>query len=260
MPGEVPAATVSHGHLLNGRVHYAQLTNGYRTGIEPVFLAAAVPACPGERVLEAGTGAGAGLLCLHHRVPGVNGIGLEIEPAMAAIAACNITANAAAGLVVLCADVLAPDLHTRLGPGPFDHVFSNPPWHDAGGTRPSGALRARAKVAEDGLLARWIAQLSPRLRPGGSLTLALPTEAAPDALRACGKSGLGSPVLFPLWRRAGQESRIVLVQAIKGGRAGFRLAPGLVLHEGQQFTSAADAVLRGGAALDLRESRSGGGR
>ena len=52
---------VTQGHLLGGRVRYAQPRSGFRSGIEPVLLAAAVPARPGERVLEAGSGAGAAL-------------------------------------------------------------------------------------------------------------------------------------------------------------------------------------------------------
>ena len=69
---------VTEGHLLGGRVRYAQPRVGYRTGIEPVLLAAAVAARAGERVLEAGCGAGAGLLCLAARVPGITGLGVEL--------------------------------------------------------------------------------------------------------------------------------------------------------------------------------------
>ena len=82
------------GGLLDGRVRYDQPVDGYRTGLEPVLLAAAVPARTGQRVLEAGTGAGAGLLCLAARVPGVMGVGIEADADMAALARCNLAANA----------------------------------------------------------------------------------------------------------------------------------------------------------------------
>ncbi|HJS85951.1 MAG TPA: SAM-dependent methyltransferase, partial [Acetobacteraceae bacterium] len=59
---------VTGGTLLGGRVRYAQPAEGFRSGIEPVLLAAAVPARPGECVLEGGSGAGAGLLCLAARI------------------------------------------------------------------------------------------------------------------------------------------------------------------------------------------------
>ena len=53
---------LTEGTLLGGAIRYGQPKTGYRTGIEPIFLAAAVPAHAGNQVLEAGTGAGAGLL------------------------------------------------------------------------------------------------------------------------------------------------------------------------------------------------------
>ena len=58
-------------------------------GIEPVLLAATIPARPGQVVLEGGTGAGAAMLCLAARVPGLRGVGLERQPPLAALAAAN---------------------------------------------------------------------------------------------------------------------------------------------------------------------------
>ena len=37
----------TEGHLLGGRVRYAQPRAGFRSGIEPVLLASFVPARPG---------------------------------------------------------------------------------------------------------------------------------------------------------------------------------------------------------------------
>jgi tRNA1(Val) A37 N6-methylase TrmN6 len=244
-------ADLTQGHLLNGRIDYAQPKDGYRTGIEPVFLAAVVPARPGERVLEAGTGAGAGLLCLTARVAGITGLGIEIEPRMAAVATGNFITNGRSGLGVLTADIrdLAAD-PSRFG-GSFDHAMANPPWHAASGTRSAVALRARAKVAEAGVIANWTRALGQALRYRGSLTLILPARALPEALAALPAAGCGSPRLFPLWPRAGVPARIIILQAIRGGRADFRAAPGLVLHEGAAYTPAAEAVLRDGAGLPL---------
>lgn len=244
-------ADLTRGHLLGGRVDYAQPKDGYRTGIEPVFLAAAISARPGQRVLEAGTGAGAGLLCLAARVAGLSGLGVEIEPRMAAIAAANFRANGATGLTVASADLgeLAGDVG-RLG-GPFDHAMANPPWHAPSGTPSAVPLRARAKIAQAGMIAAWTRALGQTLRHRGSLTLILPARALPEALAALPAAGCGAPRLFPLWPRTGQPARILLLQAIRGGRADLRLASGLTLHEGTAYTPAAEAVLRDGAALPL---------
>ena len=81
------------GYLLGGRVRYAQPRQGFRSGIEPVLLAAAVPARAGERVLEGGTGAGAALLCLAARVPGVHGVGIERDGTLVSLARRNASAN-----------------------------------------------------------------------------------------------------------------------------------------------------------------------
>ena len=56
-------------HLLNGRVALEQPRDGYRVAIDPVFLAAAVPAKSGNKILELGVGTGAAALCLLARIP-----------------------------------------------------------------------------------------------------------------------------------------------------------------------------------------------
>jgi tRNA1Val (adenine37-N6)-methyltransferase len=241
------AEPLTEGTLLGGAIPYAQPAAGYRTGIEPVFLAASVPARAGERVLEAGTGAGAGLLCLAHRVAGLALLGVEIEPAMAAIAAANLAANGRRDSRVITGDICA--LGDALGT--LDHAIANPPWHDDAGSRPLGALKQRAKMASSGLAGAWIAAMAKPLRARGTLTLILPPRAVPESLAALSAAGCGSALLFPLWPKPGREARIVLLQAIKGGRTDFRLLPGLVLHDDVGYTEAAEAILRRGEALAL---------
>lgn len=229
---------VSEGTLLGGRVRYAQPRDGYRTGIEPVLLAASIPARAGQSVLEAGTGAGAALLCLGHRVPGLSGIGVERDTDMAALARRNLTANALP-FAIRCDDV------TRLSGAPLiDHIFANPPWHDPAGTLPEQPRTAEAKHAPAGTLAAWIGALAPMLRPGGTVTLALPASLAGQAIAEFHEAGLARLMLFPLWPRAGRAAKLVLVQARHG--AGLsQVAAGLLLHDRDVYTEAAEAVLRG---------------
>ncbi len=235
------------GTLLGGRVVYDQLQEGHRTGIEPVLLAAAVPARPGERVLEAGIGAGAGLLCLAARVPGVIGIGVEQDAGLAALARANAAANGFDALSVETGDVLALPAGLRV-----DHAMANPPWHLAAGTASPDALRDSAKRARPGLVQDWVAALAARLRPRGTLTLVLPARATAEALAALAAARCGTQALLPLWPGAGREARIVLVQAIRDGRGGSRVLPGLVLHEADgAFTAEAQAILRSGTGLSF---------
>lgn len=235
------------GTLLGGKVAYSQPATGhYRTGIEPVLLAAWVAARPGERVLEAGTGAGAGLLCLWRRVPGIAGTGLELDGSLVALARANAAANGAAALEFLRADVAA----WRCVAGAFDHAFSNPPWHAGDSTPSPQPPKRRAKQAPSGLLASWVGALAAGLRHRGTLTLALPASSLVEAMAALHAARLGSISLLPLWPKAQRPAKLMLLRAIRGGRGGSRLLRGLTLHAADgRYTAEAEAVLRDGQTL-----------
>ncbi len=228
-------------HLLGGRVVHAQPAQGHRTGVEPVLLAAFVPAQPGERVLEGGSGAGAGLLCLRARVA-VTGLGVEIDPALAALATANAASNGFNGLSFVAADL------TEGVEGVFDHAMANPPWH-APGTESPDQAKERAKRAGEGVLAAWARALARPLRHRGTLTWVIAADHVPPALAAFTAAGCGSLTLLPLWPRAGRPAKLVLIQGVKGGRGPFRLLPGLVLHGPDGYTAEAKAILRDGAAI-----------
>ena len=247
MSGDADDATRT-GTLLGGRVAYRQLGLGHRTGIEPVLLAAAVPARAGETVAEGGTGAGAGLLCLAARVPGVAGIGVEADEALAALARRNLAAN---GVVAAVLHDRLPDLAAPLPA--LDHALANPPWFAAADTPSPDLRRALARRQGDaGVLHAWAAVLARPLRRRGTLTLIVPARAHGEALAALAAAGCGGVVLCPLWPRAGREAKIAILRGIKGSRAPARIAPGLVLHAANGgYTVEADAVLRDGAPLRL---------
>src|ERR1700688_2598202 len=112
---------ITTGGLLNGRVAYRQFAAGHRSGFEPVLLAASVPAKAGQVVLEAGTGAGAALLCLAARVPGIAGVGLERDGPTAQLASKNFEINKLHGVFVVQGDVENLPFAARI----FDHVLAN---------------------------------------------------------------------------------------------------------------------------------------
>jgi tRNA1Val (adenine37-N6)-methyltransferase len=254
-PAAASGADVTEDRLLGGRVRLRQpRRGGLRAGIDPVLLAAAVPARPGELVLEAGCGGGAAFLCLAARVPGVVVRAVERDPALAALAAENAMAN---GLGPERAEVLVGEVRdralARAGPRAA-HAFANPPWWP-GGTPPPEPRR-RAATHEDGAAAAgleaWTGFLAAGLAPGGSLTLVLPAALFDRGLAALAAAGCGSARLFPLWPRAGEAAKRVLLQGRLGHRGPARVEAGLVLHAAEGaggFTPAAEAVLRDAAAL-----------
>lgn len=239
---------LTEDRLLGGRVALCQPREGLRAGLDPVLLAAAVPARPGERVLEAGCGSGAAFLCLAARVPGLSVLAVEQDPELAALAARNAAANGLGGRVeVIAGDVRDRALAHRLPR--CAHAFANPPWWP-GGTAPPGARRRAATHEATAALADWAGFLAAALAPGGSLTLVLPAARFDQGLAALAAAGCGAARLLPLWPRAGQAAKRVIVQGRLGRRGPARVEPGLVLHgPGQGFTPEAEAVLRGAAGL-----------
>ncbi len=243
MPDAAPAH--SCGTLLGGKICYRQKVDGYRTGIEPVLLAACVPARPGDRVVEAGTGAGAGLLALSARVGGLSGLGIERDPEMAAIATENLAANDCRGLHVLAQDVTS--WHADCA---YDHAFANPPWHADAGTQSPSQSRRAAKMAAPGLLSRWTVALSRALRPRGTLSLVLPSALLAEGIAALVDADCREVMLVPFWTRSGEAARLVVLSGVRQGGGGSRLLPGLVLHRADGgYTEEAEFILRSGGGL-----------
>ncbi len=236
--------------FLGGRLMVRQPVSGYRSGADPVFLAASVPAKAGERVLELGCGSGVAMLCLATRVAGASVVGVERDVETAALARANMEANR------LVAEVVTADL-TQLPPGVvatgFHHVMTNPPFFDrAHGSRAVDDVREAGR-GEEIPIGAWLDVAIRRLLPGGTLTVIQRAERLPDCLAALDERVGGIRVL-PLAPRIGRPAKLTILQAVKGSKAAFRLEPPFVLHRGERhvadensYTSEAEAILRGGA-------------
>jgi len=102
-------AEVTEDAVLGGKLRLKQPTGGHRFGHDAILLAAACPARAGERVVDLGAGVGAAGLALALRVAGTNVVLVEIDAALAALAAENAQLNALAARVSsLVLDVAAP--------------------------------------------------------------------------------------------------------------------------------------------------------
>ena len=237
---EAPAET-----FLNGQVKVEQSRTGFRSGLDAVMLAAAVPARPGQTALELGAGTGAASLCLAARVPHVAITGVEIDPALVGLASRNAAVNGAGARVTfLAADVFALPAAVKRD---FDHVFVNPPYNGEGHASPDPA-RARA-LQDEGQLKDWLRLAFQRTVSGGFFTTILRADRMHEALAALPSTGVN---IFPLWPRAGEPAKRVILQARKGSAAPLGLLAGLILHtESGAYTEAGDAVLRCGAPLAL---------
>ena len=241
----------TENRLLGGRVLVRQPRTGYRAAIDPVLLAAAVAAAPGEQVLDVGCGVGTAALCLAQRVDGVCITGIDQDPALIQVARGNAAANAlGVRLTFLAADVLDPNEALR-APG-FDHVIANPPHLPAdAGQQARDPGRRTAAVEGNAQLADWAAFCIRMVRSGGTVTWLHRADRLPEIVIALSQ-GLGGLTVYPLWPggSAARPAKRILITGRRGARGPFRLLPGLVLHRPDgDFTAAAEAVLRHAGAI-----------
>ncbi|WP_415921549.1 tRNA1(Val) (adenine(37)-N6)-methyltransferase [Tateyamaria sp. SN6-1] len=232
--------------FLGGRVELWQPKQGYRAGVDPVLLAASVPAVSGQSVLDLGCGVGAAALCLGARVPGLTLLGVERQAAYAALAVRN-------GLDTVVADLT--DLPDAVKQRSFDHVLANPPYFDRSGGHSARDAGREAALGIDTPLAAWVDVAARRLRPKGYLHMIHRAERLPDILTALA-GRLGSAELWPIAPRTGRAAELVICRARKEGRAPFRLHAPIIMHagarharDGEDYVPEIQAVLRAGAAL-----------
>lgn len=238
-------------YVLGKTVKLLQPEKGFRTSMDSVMVAAACPARAGERILDMGCGVGAVAFCLLRRVPGVVVTGVDTSSDCLALAARNARINGAD----TAASFIRCDIRQFSVTDPaqrFDHAVCNPPFLEAGThTRSPDAGRAAALGHdEEGMgLAAWIDAGFHNLRSGGSLTLIHRADALDRVIQALGRR-FGAVEIIPLWPRAGEAAKRVVVRAVKDRKSPAVLHAGLVLHEaGGGQSAAAEAVLRDGAAL-----------
>lgn len=234
----------SKDKLLGGRVQIEQPETGYRAAIDPVLLAAAVPARPGERVLELGLGAGAASFCLLAREPEIHVTGLEKEAGLAALAHHNAALNGVEKkLEIICGAV-----GMKLDRLPFDHVFANPPYHD---TAQHGDGDAPSHMPlED--IADWVRYGFRNLRDKGRFTLIHRADALSVILAALSAERAGAIKILPIAPREDEPASRVIVSAIKGRKTPLELLPPFIVHEQDGgYTPACEAILRNAAPLPL---------
>ena len=113
--------------ILGSRLSIKQPVIGYRAAIDPILLAAAIPAKPGERVFDVGAGAGAASLALAARLSNIEIQGIEIQAEYVELARENAKQNKFQDVVSFF-DGDISKIGNKSTLDSFNHVMTNPPF------------------------------------------------------------------------------------------------------------------------------------
>ena len=249
-----PDIEVTHDHLLYKTVAITQPKTGYRVGTDAILLAASVPQRT-KRILDMGCGVGGVALCIARRLADVQITAVEIDLDMVALAERNILDNDFASQIRL----LKGDI-TALSPvlaKSFDHVVSNPPYHDTRGTRPKNRSRALAHMGEDTKLADWVLAAIWATKPRGRISFICRADRASELITAFESNGAGETLICPLWPRHDTPASRVIIQVRKNITGPGAILPGLVVHNDKGgYTQSANLIMQGGALNLTHPARS----
>jgi tRNA1(Val) A37 N6-methylase TrmN6 len=242
--------------LLGGRLHLHQAKAGHRAGTDAILLAAAVPRAASGLLIDAGSSSGAAGLAAALDRPGLRLLLIDREPDAIVLASRNMIANGLESRGAACvADLLVAKSRRDAGlvDGTGDVVVSNPPYLDPGqGRRSPDESRARAHVFDaEGGLDRWVRACTALCAPQGEIFFIHRADRLADLLAQLAPKA-GSFRIRPVQPFGDEPAKRVIVRAVKTGKAPLVLLTALVLHdrEGGKHTTAAEAILRGQAALD----------
>lgn len=218
---------------------------GYRSGLDALLVASAVPQDATGHCLDLGAGAGAIGLAAATRAPGLAVTLVEQVPEMADCArrALNLPQNAALSprTRVVCADATAPRPAREacgLCDGAFDLILTNPPFYPPDHRASPDPLRRQAlTVPGPNFLARWFTVASALSRHGGRLVTILP-PAGLGLFLAAVEGRFGDVSLRPVHTRRDAAACRMLLAARRGSRGPLRILPGLDLSDGSDGLAA----------------------
>lgn len=243
---------LSDDTLLGGRVVLSQPKSGFRAAIDPVLLAASVPASNGDRILDVGTGSGAAALCVLARCPWTWVEGIDVQPDLVAMARHSATR---AGIEERIRFEHGDIADSRALAGRiYDHVMSNPPFLAKGhGQIPTDTARALATVESSADLTAWLSFMAARVSDGGTVSVIHRFDRAEEICAALAAQGVGALArldLVPV--DDGRPIKRSLIQGVKGGDVSPVAVSRLVVHEADgAYTAAASAILRDAAPVCL---------
>ena len=226
--------------FFNGQIQVKQDPSGYRFSIDAILLAYHANPRPGEKILDLGTGCGIIPLIISHRNPEFIIHAVEVQPALADLAVLNAKENQMQDRILIrCQDMktLKP---VDIG-GPVDLVVCNPPYR----RQKSGRINPiqQKAVARHEIKATLfdVVQTARRLlRTAGRFVTIYTAERATDLISQMRSDHIEPKTMQIIHSAPNTEGKLILVEGIKGGRPGLKIAPPLAIYD--EFGNYTEAV------------------
>jgi tRNA1Val (adenine37-N6)-methyltransferase len=224
-----PGETI--GEFMEGRLRVIQSKKGYRFSLDAVLLTRFVTVRAGDILVDLGTGCGIISLILLMTKPLGYALGLEIQPELASQAVRNALLNRLDHKM----GVIVGDLrHPPISPSRAHVLVCNPPYRPerSGRINPDN----QRAIARHEILASVNCILDAArdlLRPRGRLAIIYPAERLADVLVRMRGFDLEPKRLQVVHPDIGSEAKLVLIEAVSGGKAGVKVLPPVIARQNE---------------------------
>lgn len=212
--------------FMDGRLKLIQSKDGYRFSIDAILLAEFVTIRQGDVVVDLGTGCGViPLILLLTKLVGY-AFGLEIQEELAGQAARNVLLNGFDDKMrVVLGDIKNPPVAEESA----DVVICNPPYRQVKSGRinpdPRRAIARHEIMASIDDILRAARSV---LRKKGRLALIYSSARLADILARMRRFNLEPKKIQIIYPDLNSGAKLVLVEAILGGRPGLKISPPIV--------------------------------
>jgi tRNA1Val (adenine37-N6)-methyltransferase len=217
--------------FFNGRIQVKQNRAGYRFSIDAVLLAYQAAPRSGDKVIDLGTGCGIISLIMAFRHPDITVCAVEVQEELAQVATANVKDNHLQDrITVLGADMktIKPDMTA----GPVDLVVCNPPYRRPGSGRINPHnQRAVARHELKANLQDVIGSACRMLKPAGRFVAVYTAERTTDIFCQMRTDSIEPKYIRTIHSNARSEAKLILIEGIKGGNPGLKIAPPLFVYD-----------------------------
>jgi len=225
---------ITRDTLLRGRVKLLQPRHGFRSSLDPVLLAGFIVP-PFGAFLDIGCASGALSFLLMARDANARGVGVEIQPRLAALAQQGCEANGFGDrFQVVTGDIRA---NLTVAPQTFDLVATNPPFLPVGeGVLPASSEKALANHEVTLALFEWLDAAVSALGLGGRLATIYPFDRSAELRAGLEERAFSFTRTREVVPRTGDVPNRILVEAKRSTEKALSDPP-LVVHDGNGYSA-----------------------